>query len=52
MVATNLIDKHVGLEELEDGIWRNYFRQKKLGYFHEKELRILDELGRLKRNFV
>ncbi len=52
MVATSLIDKHVGLEELGEGIWRIYFRQKMLGYFHEKELRIMDELGRLKRNYV
>ena len=50
MVATSLIDKHVGLEELGDGIWRIYFRQKMLGYFNEKELRTMDELGRLKRN--
>lgn len=41
-----------GLEELGDGIWRIYFRQKMLGYFDEKKLRIMDELGRLKRNYV
>lgn len=52
MVGTSLIDKHVGLEELGDGIWRIFFRQKMLGYFDEKELRIMDELGRLKRNNV
>ena len=52
MVATSLADKHVGLEELGDGIWRIYYRQKMLGYFSEKELRIMDELGRLKRNYV
>lgn len=52
MVATSLIDKHVGLEELGEGIWRIFFRQKMLGYFDEKELRIMDELGRLKRNNV
>ncbi len=52
MVATSLADKHVGLEELGDGIWRIYFRQKMLGYFDEKKLRIMDELGRLKRNYV
>lgn len=48
MVATSLIDKHVGLEELGNGIWRIYFRQKMLGYFDEKKLRIMDELSRLK----
>lgn len=52
MVATSLIEKDVGLEELGEGIWRIYFRQKMLGYFHEKELRIMDEIGRLKRNYV
>jgi transposase InsO family protein len=52
MVSTTLIDKYVGLEELGDGIWRIYFRQKMLGYFDEKTLRIIDELGRLKRNNV
>lgn len=52
MVATSLCDKHVGLEELGDGIWRIYFRQKMLGYFDENKLRIMDELGRLKRNYV
>lgn len=52
MVSTSLIDKHVGLEELGDGIWRIYFRQKMLGYFDEKKLRIMDEIGRLKRNNV
>ncbi len=52
MVSTTLIDKEVGLEELGDGIWRIYFRQKMLGYFHENKLRIMDEIGRLKRNYV
>ena len=52
MVATSLKNKYVGLEELGNGIWRIYFRQKMLGYFHEKELRVMDELGRIKRNNV
>ncbi len=52
MVSTSLVDKFVGLEELGDGIWRIYFRQKMLGYFDENKLRIMDELGRLKRNYV
>jgi len=52
MVSTTLIDKHVGLEELGEGIWRIYYRQKMLGYFDEKKLRIMDEIGRLKRNNV
>lgn len=52
MVSTSLIDKYVGLEELGNGVWRIYFRQKMLGYFDEKSLRIMDEIGRLKRNCV
>ncbi|MDH3347899.1 MAG: hypothetical protein OEM02_07350 [Desulfobulbaceae bacterium] len=47
-----MIDKHVGLEELGDRIWRVYYRQKMLGYFDEETLRIQDEIGRLKRNNV
>lgn len=52
MVSTSLIDKHIGLEEIGEGIWRVYFRQKMLGYFDEQTLRIQDEIGRLKRNNV
>lgn len=50
MVSTTLIGKHVGLEEIGNGIWRVLFRQKLLGYFDEELLRIQDELGRIKRN--
>ncbi len=52
MISTTLIGKYVGLEEIGEGIWRVLFRQKLLGYFEEKTLRIQDELGRLKRNNV
>lgn len=52
MAATSLADKYVGLEEIEDGIWRIYFRQKMLGFFSEKELRVSDELDPIKRNYV
>ncbi len=51
-VSTCLKEKFVGLEEIGEGIWRIYFRQKMLGYFHENKLLIMDELGRLKRNHV
>lgn len=33
MVSTSLIDKQIGLEELGEGIWRIYYRQKMLGCF-------------------
>ncbi len=39
MVSTSLNEKRVGLEELGDGIWRIYLRQKMLGYFDENKLR-------------
>jgi transposase InsO family protein len=51
-VSTALNEKRVGLEEVGDGIWRVYFRQKLLGYLDEKVLRIQDDQGRFKRNKV
>jgi transposase InsO family protein len=51
-VSTTLMEKNIGLEELGDGIWGVYFRQKRLGYFNEKYLRIHDQEGRFKRNRV
>lgn len=50
MVSTALSEKRVGLEPVGEGIWRVYFRQKMLGHFCEKRLRIQDSQGRLKRN--
>ncbi len=52
MISTTLIGKHVGLEDIGEGIWRVLFRQKLIGYFEEKTLKIQDEIGRLKRNNV
>jgi len=51
-VSTALAEKRVGLEEVGEGIWRVYFRQKLLGYFDENVLRIQDDQGRFKRNKV
>ena len=34
--------KHVGLEELGNGIYRMYFRQFLLGYIDMKDLRVHD----------
>jgi hypothetical protein len=51
-VTTSLCYKYVDLEGLGDGIWRLYYRQKMLGFFNENKLRITDELGRFKRNYV
>ena len=52
VVSTALKDKHVGLEEIGDGIYKVYFRQKMLGYFHEDKMRIMDEMDRIKKNNV
>lgn len=51
-VSTTLMEKNIGLEEMGGGIWGVYFRQKRLGFFNEKYLRIHDEEGRFKRNKV
>jgi transposase InsO family protein len=51
-VTTSLMEKNVGLEEMGDGIWGVYFRNKRLGFFNEKVGRIHDEQGRFKRNKV
>ncbi len=51
-VSTTLSGKRVGLEELDNGLWRVFFRDKLLGYLDERTLRIEDSLGRSKRNFV
>ena len=49
MVATPLIGKDIGLEELDHGIWRVHFRHKLLGYLDENTLRIQDVEGRTQR---
>ena len=51
-VTTALNQKRVGLEEIGDGIWRVYFRQKLLGHFNEKVLRIQNNQGKYLRNRV
>ena len=41
--------EHVGLEEIDDGVWNVYFGPLKLGRLLERHTRIEDEYGRLKR---
>ena len=41
--------EHVGLEEIDDGLWDVYFGPLKLGRFHERTMRIVDTLGRSER---
>lgn len=50
MVTTPLIGKCIGLYELDNGIWRVFFRNKLLGYLDEKTLRIHDYKGRVNRS--
>ena len=42
--------RYIGLDLIARGRWRVYFRNVLLGYLDEKEMRILDSEGRLKRN--
>jgi len=51
-VSVVCIGEYVGFEEIDDGIWNVYFGPLKLGRFDERNLRIEDELGRLKRHNV
>jgi hypothetical protein len=37
-------------EEIDDGIWNVYFGPMKLGRFNERNMRIEDQFGRLKRH--
>jgi putative transposase len=48
-VTTALIGEHVGLEEIDDGLWDVYFGPLKLGRLLERHMRIEDHLGKLKR---
>lgn len=49
-VSTTLKEKYIGLEPIAQGTWRVYFRNVLLGYLDEKERRIQDDQGRLRRN--
>ena len=47
-----LSGKHVGIEELGNGIWRVHYRNVFLGYFNEKHLRNKESSIRLETNLV
>jgi transposase InsO family protein len=51
-VSVVCIGEYVGFEEIDDGIWNVYFGPLKLGRFNERNMRIEDEFGRLKRHDV
>ena len=48
-VSSVLIGEHVGLEEIDDGIWDVYFANYRLGTLNERFMRIEDAFGKLKR---
>lgn len=41
--------EHVGLEEIDDGVWNVYFGALRLGRLHERHMRIEDAYGQLRR---
>lgn len=49
-VTSTIIGEHVGLEEIDDGLWDVYYGFLKLGRLHERHMRIEDHHGRLKRH--
>lgn len=48
-VSSTLIGEYVGLEAIDDGLWDVYFGVKKIGRLHERQMRIEDHLGQLRR---
>ena len=51
-VSIVCVGEYVGLEEIDDGLWNVYFGPLKLGRLNERDMRIEDEFGRLKRKNV
>lgn len=51
-VSVVCIGEYVGFEEIDDGVWTVYFGPLKLGRFNERNMRIEDQFGRLKRHDV
>ena len=49
-VSTVCAGAHVGLEEIDDGIWNVYFGALKLGRLLERKMKIEDAYGRLYRH--
>jgi transposase InsO family protein len=51
-VSTVCIGEHVGLEEIDNGVWNVYFGPLKLGRLNERHMRIEDQYGKLRRKTV
>ena len=47
-VSASLVRQYIGLEEVKDGIWAIYFSWKRLGFFDERKMQIIDDLNRYK----
>ena len=48
-VSITCAGEYVGLEEIDDGVWNVYFGPLKLGRLLERQMRIEDDTGRVKR---
>ena len=51
-MSRGLIGRHIGAEDLGNGIWRVYYRNVFLGYFNEKDIREKEKSIRLSTNLV
>ena len=47
-----LIGRHIGAEDIGDGIWGVYYRNVFLGYFNENDIREKEKSIRLSTNLV
>jgi putative transposase len=50
-VSTVLAEEYVGFEEVADGLWDVYFAYMRLGRFHLKHMKIMDEKGNFQRHY-
>jgi hypothetical protein len=51
-LTRGLIGKHVGAEEIGNGIWKVFYRDVFLGYFNEKDIREKEKSIWQSANFV
>jgi putative transposase len=51
-VSIVCVGEHMGLEEIDDGIWNVYFGILRIGRLLARHMRIEDAFGRLKRHHV
>lgn len=49
-VTTSLAGQYIGLDEVDDGVWRVHFYHLTLGYLDERKMRIMDYQRRYHRN--